>query len=280
MKSIVKSVVSRIARNDAVWRFCNDSLSRLLWLLNYQRRIYLGNEENLIIAQAIDEVIPDLEVRHGPFAGLQYPEKASYGSTLFPKLLGSYEAEIHLALEQVCRNQYDRVIDIGCAEGYYAVGLALRIPSAHVYGFDINEKALAMCGDLAEFNDVSRRITLYKECTPEQLADLVQGKTFIIADCEGCETEIFSDDFVPKLSNCDLLIETHDCLDMSITNTLRKRFSSTHKIEVIKSVDDIQKAHSYKYPEIERFDLDIKKVLLSERPTYQEWFFMTPLTGG
>src|SRR4051812_19305855 len=63
-------------------------------------------------------------VLQGPFAGMQYVTE-SYGSQLVPKLLGSYENELHDLVEQIVAQRPKIVIDIGAAEGYYAVGLAL-----------------------------------------------------------------------------------------------------------------------------------------------------------
>jgi hypothetical protein len=50
------------------------------------------------------------------------------GSALIPKLLGCYEAELHGVIACALNTTYDTIIDIGCAEGYYAVGLALHFP--------------------------------------------------------------------------------------------------------------------------------------------------------
>src|SRR5436190_882004 len=67
---------------------------------------------------------PDKKVLGGIFKGLQYPRFESSGSGLVTKLLGSYENELHPFIQQLGANKYTEIIDIGCAEGYYAVGLA------------------------------------------------------------------------------------------------------------------------------------------------------------
>jgi len=40
------------------------------------------------------------------------------------KLLGFYEQPLQPYIEQVIQTGYPTIINIGCAEGYYAVGLA------------------------------------------------------------------------------------------------------------------------------------------------------------
>lgn len=59
----------------------------------------------------------------GPFKGLMYPRE-SVGSAWAPKLLGTYESELSPTIERIVSGGYRSVVDIGAAEGYYAVGLA------------------------------------------------------------------------------------------------------------------------------------------------------------
>ena len=78
-------------------------------------------------------------VRGGPFDGMQFTTDCRWPG--FPTYLtGNYEAELHEALEEFIATRPDVVVDVGCAEGYYAVGLALRLPEAHVYAYDIDER--------------------------------------------------------------------------------------------------------------------------------------------
>src|SRR5512140_2013789 len=64
-----------------------------------------------------------LEVLSGPFKGMRYGD-FSYNSALIPKLLGTYEADLHNWVGEALATGYDAVINVGCAEGYYAVGFA------------------------------------------------------------------------------------------------------------------------------------------------------------
>src|SRR3989344_7241810 len=49
-------------------------------------------------------------VASGPFEGMKYV-KDSVGSRLLPKLLGTYELELHPTIEKVCRESFDTIID-------------------------------------------------------------------------------------------------------------------------------------------------------------------------
>lgn len=79
------------------------------------------------------------KVQNGPFRGMHLTERSSWGSGLVAsELLGCYEAQLHPYLEHAIQRGYRTVIDVGCCDGYYAVGLSSRLPSARVFAFDIN----------------------------------------------------------------------------------------------------------------------------------------------
>ena len=69
---------------------------------------------------AAEQLVSGLKVIHGPFEGLQYPDARSSGSSLLPKLIGSYEHELHEIINDALGQSYTDLVDIGCAEGYYA----------------------------------------------------------------------------------------------------------------------------------------------------------------
>src|SRR5271166_5203781 len=70
-------------------------------------------------------------VQAGPFRGMRYIDQ-SHSSSLIPKWLGLYERELHDCIEEAIASPFQTVLDIGAAEGYYAVGLALRMHDARV----------------------------------------------------------------------------------------------------------------------------------------------------
>jgi hypothetical protein len=63
-------------------------------------------------------------VLHGPFEGMIYPATSLHDRNSVPKILGSYECELHDVIDSALRKKYYLAIDVGSAEGYYAVGFA------------------------------------------------------------------------------------------------------------------------------------------------------------
>lgn len=173
-------------------------------------------------------------VQGGPFSGLRYVSGQSWGWSV-PNLTGSYESELHPELERLIEDRPRTVVDVGCAEGYYAVGLALRLPGATVHAFDLDERAQRLCQDMASLNDVSERVHVNAECTIDDLDRLGGPSTLLILDCEGFELELLRPDLASALTETVILVEMHDFVDPTISATILDRFSNTHHATVIRA---------------------------------------------
>jgi hypothetical protein len=175
-------------------------------------------------------------VAQGPFQGMDYVPLASSG-TLLPKLLGTYESELYPAVEEICRAGCDRIVDIGAAEGYYAVGMALRNPGVPLTCFEMDPSVRYYLRRVARRNGVLGRITIAGECTPERLDAALSGaeRPAIICDCEGAEDVLLDPGRVPNLRRASILVETHEGMVDGVERHLHERFAPTHDIEVIRS---------------------------------------------
>ena len=230
-----------------------------------------------VLNKYINLIFPELKVRNGPFKGMRYPSATSVGSTLFPKLLGSYELELSEVVEEICNKKYSAIVDVGCAEGYYAVGLSRRIPDAHVYAYDINEKARNLCTEMFEKNSIDKgNYSIGQFCSKDTFSEIDLGKhALIVCDCEGYEKELFVEKNIGVFKGHDLLIETHDCFDINITKYLENLFRDSHSIKILESIDDIQKVKKYNFPELNGVSLEEKYILLGERrSSIMEWYYM------
>ena len=211
-------------------------------------------------------------VMHGPFKGTLYPRYESCGSLLCPKLLGSYEYEIQSVAESFLQGEYQYIWDIGCAEGYYAIGFARRIPTAEIVAFDTDPKARLLCAEMAKLNDVFDRVEIRDFCSPNAFAELHDKSSLIICDCEGYEHKLFNAKSIQHLKHCDLLIETHDFLGVEIASHLETLLSATHLVHRVSSIDDIVKASSYSFPETVSFSFKDKIEVFAEGRQHQmDW---------
>ena len=215
-------------------------------------------------------------VQSGPFAGMVLPDRASWGDgDLLPKLLGSYEAELHTVIEEIVAATPDLIVNVGAAEGYYAAGMAQRLPGAFVHAFDTEAKSQDICREAAGLNDVSRRVSVTGQCTPDLLQAIVpRGRTpVVICDCEGYERTLIDPQRVPALRTAMLVVECHDFIDASITQTLVDRLSGTHTLEGIREGGRDPNA----MPFLQGFDsLDRWLAVCEYRPTMMHWIVARP----
>lgn len=264
MKSTIKKVLKPFIQNDLTWGLLKP-LTSLGNFMRYERTV-IENRSNF------DYLFKDSIVQHGPFKGLLYPSLHA-GDLLYPKLIGCYEKELHGLVEKLCAKDYKQILNIGCAEGYYAVGMAKRMPHTRIYAYDIDDAEQDMCRKMATLNDVADKVAVGDVCTAFDLENRsFEEKTLIVCDCEGAEKDLFTPQNIPNLKHCDLLIELHDCIDISISTYITNLLQKTHNLQFIKSIDDIEKAKTYNYPIAKHLTLSEKKRLYSEgRVSIMEW---------
>ena len=194
----------------------------------------------------------------GPFAGLHYLEEAS-GSVLLPKLLGTYEAALHPWIAEAQRSGYETLLDVGCAEGYYAVGFAATCPALRVLAYDLNPSARALCQRMAEANGVADQIAIREQCDAAAIKTEANGKTLVICDIEGAEYGLLDPEKIPALLRLDIIVEAHDHLNPDITPTLLQRFRDTHEMDTVSAAapsQDFLKPIAHLSKEDQQFILD------------------------
>ena len=207
----------------------------------------------------------------GPFAGMRYSGDAC-GSVAPAKQLGSYELELHEVVARVIEDRHYNIINIGAAEGYYAVGLARALPEAHVSAFDVSENARLECKRLAMANDV-HNVTNHGRCDAAMLRSLTTRPAFVLSDCEGAEIELLDPARVPGLRQCELLIELHEHLVKDETQQLLDRFAEDHRSRLIPAS---ARAGS-DYPQLEFLSPKLRNLAVNEfRAPGQKWLHLCP----
>src|SRR5579864_2080149 len=170
-------------------------------------------------------------VQAGPFRGMRYVDRSHCSSTI-PKWLGIYERELRDCIEEAVTLPFETVVDIGAAEGYYAVGLALRVRHARVIAFEMDPSARELLRKVVALNGVEDRVVVEGVCTRGGLAAILKtsGLTLVVCDAEGAEAILLDPIRVPELEACHILIELHDFVIDGLSEEIRDRFSATHSI--------------------------------------------------
>lgn len=200
-----------------------------------------------------------LIVQGGPFQGMRYVREALYvAEAVTPKLVGSYELEVVDAVERALGRRPHTIVNIGAADGYYAVGLALRAPDAEVLAIDIDPSARRVCRRMAAANGVQARVRVCEDYDLALLDPSRADRTLVVSDCEGCEEQLLVPSRAPVLAGCVLLVELHGVLRPGSEEAVLARFEATHAVELIES------------------RIRSSAALDERRPGPMRWAFLTP----
>lgn len=216
-------------------------------------------------------------VHKGPFKSMKYPSGA-YACCRFQKIVGSYEHELHPLLQMlIAKGQYQHIINVGAADGYFSVGMALAVPEAKVVAFEMSDYSRELLERVTKLNDVQSRVQIRGRCDPAQLQALAgeidPRKTLLICDVDGYEVELLVKGGVSWLREADILVELHDCLRVGVTDAVTAAFAATHSITQFTNT-----GLDYKQFPILRqlMFIEIDALLNEDRRGIQDWFFMTP----
>ena len=175
-------------------------------------------------------------VHSGPFAGMPYLGRAHHGRPL-PKLLGTYEKELHPVIEVIRRIGPNLIVDVGAAEGYYVTGFARLCPSARIIAFETERPARALLKHACRRSRIESRVQIRGHCSTAALRGALAGASnvFILADCEGAENDLLNPESIPELIPATILVETHEAQAPGVRARIESRFEPTHRVERIET---------------------------------------------
>ncbi len=168
-------------------------------------------------------------VLSGPFAGLRTLGYVTEGCHA-PRILGTYEHELHPHILRFSRIEFDVIVNIGCAEGYYAVGMARLMPNTEVHAFDIDEAAREACRELAAMNDVGDRVQIGGVFDRTDFARYADKKALVFIDIEGAEIDLLDPVDSSHFNRITIIVECHDCFKKEISSEIQIRFARSHNI--------------------------------------------------
>jgi len=217
------------------------------------------------------------KVISGPFKGMafRYPQQE------YAMLLGTWELELARTWNLILAKDYPLMVDIGAAEGYYAVGMAFRKPKSRIVAFEMEDRVRQDLTTMRHLNDAELEIRA--KCELEDLAAFGQEleDAFILVDIEGFETVLLDPEKIPSLLKSWILVELHDFYSEGCSALLRSRFEASHNIELIKgkerSINDLPQAIGI----LNKLFSNRRLVPFMDegRPHPMSWYFMVPKSG-
>lgn len=212
-------------------------------------------------------------VRQGPFAGMRLLPLMP-GSVFLPVALGTYEREVMPALAALTRSRRVTVLNVGAANGYYAVGLLVAGMAERVVAYESDGGLRDVMERLALRNGVEDRLEVRGTCGRAELRDGVARPDvgLVLMDIEGGELELLDPELAPRLSRVDLLVEVHPWIRSDLHETLIGRFLPTHEIELIEArVPAIEELPAAWLRALARSSRQIERRILGERSPPTMW---------
>jgi len=155
-------------------------------------------------------------VKYGPFKGFSLVNRSGWSSNdRVSMLLGIYESRVLDVLIKALSNR-SCFIDIGAADGYYAVGLAMQSNVTIVHAFEIDNRSRELILENANRNSTANKVKIHGEACANALSEIVatnQSNSVILIDIEGAEFHLLKNKcLLTKLRNEIIVIELHDFL--------------------------------------------------------------------
>jgi hypothetical protein len=221
-------------------------------------------------------------IQYGPFAGMHWLDNPHRGrSEQGVIILGLYEQEVLKNLVEAPAH-FRVFVDVGAADGYYAVGLLHIGRVDRSVAFESLPECRAAISRLAAKNGVSDKITILGTAS-DRFVDMLcahkinSHETMLLIDIEGAEFKVLTEEVFAFLNDSLIVVETHAHIyadPQGEMERLIKRASMTHRVTTwypgprnpwtIKELED--------FTEIDRW------ILCSEgRCEVQQWLRFDPL---
>ena len=234
-----------------------------------------GRLQSAIVRRANGRVVT------GMFAGMQYVEQSS-GSVWLPKLLGTYEQELAPHLEPLLRQNFDVIVVAGAAEGYYAVGFALKSNAQKIVAFEPNPQARGLLSELALKNGVAEQVIVKGICDLSGLKAVLDAssKSLVFVDIEGGEALLLDPLMIPQLQKSTIVVEVHEMAIHGVGQLLRDRFRGTHNVveqpTVQRTAEDYPLERDGMWRQLT--DGAVEQLLSERRGGEMSWLILTPTT--
>ena len=246
-------------------------LIKVIFLLKFTDEIIQSQRENLS-----SRVYKNYQgvVAFGLFQGLKLNAYTAWSGNkdTGSKILGLYENQI---LDWFQNKYFDLFIDIGAADGYYAVGLLISKKVERAITFEISNSDIEISKSLAIANGVFDKIDFRGKATEDEITLILPQSQngLILMDIEGGEFELVSENLLKLAKNYSFFIELHEFFDTDLERDFIELCCKFHDVEIIYGFNR-------NFP-IDQFLLRLsdndRALLLSEgRPNGMKWLVLSP----
>jgi hypothetical protein len=254
------------------------------WLI-FKGKASIGWEDQiqqrrLLISKQLDERFGS-QVKYGPFRGLKLSKATWWGTTdRAGMLLGLYEQEILSVLANIPLEYRRSFIELGAADGYYAVGVLVNGLFERSYCFEISERGQQAIAANAELNGVGPHVQIRGIAETDfhaMLPPSAIGNSTLLIDVEGAEFDILTPETFERFANSIIIIELHDHFFADAQQRLERLKRMCANAFRIDELTTTSRDLSV-FPELKQFTDTDRWLICSEgRRAMPHWYVLTPL---
>jgi hypothetical protein len=223
-------------------------------------------------------------VLYGHFKGMKLPSTSWSARDVGSILLGEYERHVVDAIMESSKS-HSIFIDIGAADGIYAVGFSVNNRFLKSICFESSNASRISIRENSIANKVESKITILGTAESNFLSALTDNlsielsKALFLIDIEGGEFELLTEQNLERMSNSIIVVEIHkevDGFDLKYEALLKRSAYFFNLNEILGSSKS-----NINFKEIESWPDEDRQIIFSEGRRYQmSWLVMTPKSGS
>ena len=215
-------------------------------------------------------------VQYGIFKNLKMNHEISWGrGDIASKIYGFYENKIQQKLKDI---NNPILIDIGAADGFFAIGSLKSKICEFCYAFEETKKSRENLSKTAKINNVQKKLSIIGKVTKDNFFTLLPSKinfseVTILCDIEGGEFDFFSDEILATIRCSNIIIEIHKNhnknLEIDLLERVKKYFDVSIIIDNDKNFESVSELHALN-------DIDRNLICSEGRSYIGKWWHLSP----
>ena len=215
-------------------------------------------------------------VKYGIFKNLKMNHEISWGrGDIASKIYGFYENKIQQKLKDI---NNPILIDIGAADGFFAIGSLKSKICEFCYAFEETKKSRENLFKTAQINNVQNKLSIIGKATKDNFFSLLPSeinfsKVTILCDIEGGEFDFFSDEILKTIKYSNIIIEIHKNhnknLEIDLLERVKKYFDVSIIIDNDKNFESVSELHALN-------DIDRNLICSEGRSYIGKWWHLSP----
>ena len=186
------------------------------------------------------------KVISGLFRGMKLVKKSNwdkkvykFNTDLSSKIVGCYEKEVQDKIEEFQKkNKKKYFVNFGAGEGYFALGVLQSGLFEKSLAFEISDLSRDIMVENSKLNNFQDRLLIKNNADKNFLKDLDSSfkeisDIFLLVDIEGQEFNIFNDENLRVIQNCNLIIEFHKLHNDKINQEFIAKIKKYFNVEIL-----------------------------------------------